>query len=53
MRKLGVQSRGELMREALRRGVVRIVDGAVLRPGFERALAARRAAQGATSTVAA
>lgn len=42
MRKLGVQSRTELMREALRRGVVRFTEtGRVLTPGLEHALAER------------
>jgi two-component system nitrate/nitrite response regulator NarL len=43
MRKLGVQSRGDLVRAALCRGVVRIEQGVVLRPGFDRLLAARTA----------
>jgi DNA-binding NarL/FixJ family response regulator len=40
--KLGVHTRAELMREAVHRGVVRYVDGRVLHPGFERALARRQ-----------
>ena len=44
MRKLGVQTRAELMREALRRGVVRFTEtGGVLTPGLEQALAERAA----------
>jgi DNA-binding NarL/FixJ family response regulator len=44
MRKLGVQTRTELMREALRRGVVRFTStGGVLTPGLERALTERAA----------
>ena len=35
MRKLGVHTRTELMREALHRGVVRVAEGRVLRPGFD------------------
>jgi DNA-binding NarL/FixJ family response regulator len=44
MRKLGVQSRTDLMREAMRRGVVRFTEtGGVLTPGLERTLADRAA----------
>jgi two-component system invasion response regulator UvrY len=39
MRKLGIQSRAELMREAVFRGVVRFGASRVIRPGFERGLA--------------
>lgn len=35
MRKLGVHTRVELMREALRRGVVRITPDGILHPGFD------------------
>ena len=42
MRKLGVRTRTELMREAIRRGVVRFTTtGIALTPGMERALADR------------
>jgi DNA-binding NarL/FixJ family response regulator len=40
MYKLGVQTRAELMLAAIRRGVVRVTEKGVLRPGFEAALAA-------------
>lgn len=44
MRKLGVHSSAKLVREAVRMGVVRITpDGRILRPGFERILADRKA----------
>jgi DNA-binding NarL/FixJ family response regulator len=44
MRKLSVQTRTELMREAIRRGVVRYTDtGGVLTPGLEQPLAVRAA----------
>lgn len=39
MRKLGVQTRTGLMREAVRRGVVRITEDRILRPGFNSELA--------------
>lgn len=42
MRKLGVQCRGDLVREAVRRGVVRFSSGRVMHPGFERELAVLR-----------
>lgn len=42
MRKLGVQTRTALVRESLRRGVIRFTEHGVLRPGLESALAARR-----------
>ena len=41
MRRLGVQSRTDLMVEAIRRGVVRVGQDRTLRPGFERDLAVR------------
>ncbi|MEO5959277.1 MAG: LuxR C-terminal-related transcriptional regulator [Opitutaceae bacterium] len=40
MRKLGVQTRSEMMLQAMRRGMVRVTEQAVLRPGFEGTLAA-------------
>lgn len=39
MRKLGVHTRTGLMREAVRRGVVRITEDRILRPGFNGELA--------------
>lgn len=42
MRKLNVQSRGELMREAIQRGVVRFTTDHVFRPGLKGVLAGRR-----------
>ena len=42
MRKLGVQSRAELMRQAIGRGVVRFLPNRIQRPGFERELAERQ-----------
>ncbi len=45
MRKLGVQTRTELMLEALQRGIVRVTPDRVLRPGFERTLRARALAE--------
>lgn len=47
MRKLEVQTRTELMVEALRRGIVRVTPERVLRPGFERTLRARTLVAGA------
>jgi DNA-binding NarL/FixJ family response regulator len=41
MRKLGVQTRPELMREAIRCGVVRVATARMLHPGFEKELGAR------------
>ena len=35
MKKLGVQTRTELMKEAIRRGIVRITAENVIRPGFD------------------
>ncbi len=44
-RKLGISTSAELVREAIRCGVVRIGPGGVQRPGFERVLADRRAGE--------
>jgi len=50
MRKLGVNSQCELMREAIARGFVRITPEKILYPGMERAIAAReRAAKDRTA----
>lgn len=38
MRKLGVQTRTELMKVALQRGLIRITPTKVLHPGFEQKL---------------
>jgi len=43
MRKLNVRSRADLNREAIRRGVVRIAENDVIRPGMDRAMANRPA----------
>src|SRR6185436_15677863 len=48
MRKLDVPTSAKLVREAVRLGVVRITpDGKVIRPGFERMLAAWQARKAA------
>lgn len=49
MRKMGVRTRLEVMREALRRGFVRFASGGTQYPGSEDALAARRAQHAAPS----
>jgi DNA-binding NarL/FixJ family response regulator len=41
MRKLGVQTRTELMKAAIQRGIVRITTDNVIRPGFDRLLGER------------
>jgi DNA-binding NarL/FixJ family response regulator len=43
MRKLSIQTRAELMREAVFRGVVRFGQQRVIRPGFENSVASRLA----------
>ncbi len=46
MRKLGLQTRAELIKEALRRGIVRLGEDRVLRPGFDEALQGRNGKTG-------